>query len=57
MRIRTHACAFERLEVWVIIREHAESAIVGAETDTRLDVLCCGVEPSIKGCLRDENGK
>ena len=44
---------FERLEVWVLVRKHAESAIVDAKTDTRMNVLLCGLEPSVRGSLLD----
>jgi hypothetical protein len=42
----------KRLEIWVFVREHAESALVDAKTNTRMNILFCRLEPSITGGLR-----
>lgn len=47
----------KRLEVWILVRKYAESAIVDAEADTRMNVLLSGLEPSIRGSLWDRNRK
>lgn len=41
----------KRLEIGVLVREHAESALVDAKTNTRMNILFCGLEPSITGSL------
>lgn len=43
----------ERFEIRVLVREHAESALVDAKTNTRVNVLLRGLEPSIAGSLCD----
>ena len=43
----------KRLEIWVLIREHSESSLVDAKTNARMNVLLCGLEPSITGGLYD----
>lgn len=45
----------ERLEVRVLVREHAKSALVDAKADARMDVLLRGLEPSITRGLSDGN--
>jgi len=45
----------ERLEVWVLVREHAKSALVDAKADARMNVLLSGLEPSITRGLSDGN--
>ena len=42
---------FKRLEVRVLIGEHAKTSLVDAKANTRVDVLFCGLEPSITGGL------
>ena len=43
----------ERLEVRVLVREHAKSALVDAKADARMNVLLRGLEPSIARGLSD----
>ena len=37
----------KRFEIRVLVREYSESPLVDAKTNTRMDVLLCGLEPSI----------
>jgi hypothetical protein len=46
-RVQDPDSTLERLEVRVLIREHSESALVNTKADTRMNVLLCGLEPSI----------
>lgn len=48
--------SLEGLQVAVLVREHAEVARVNPETDTDMDVLLGGLEPSVPLGLRD-NGQ
>ena len=41
----------ERLEIRVLVREDAKSALVDAKTNAGMDVLFRGLEPSIAGGL------
>ena len=43
---------FKRLEVGVPIWEHAKCALVNAKANARVNVLFCGLEPSITGSLK-----
>ena len=44
----------KRLEIRILVREHAESALVDAKTNTGMNVLFCGLEPSITGSLQSK---
>lgn len=50
-RVQDFDSTLERLKIWVLIREHAKSALGDTKADTRMDVLFCGLEPSIAGSL------
>jgi len=54
-RVQHPDSSLERLEVRVLVREHAKSALVDAKADTGMNVLLCGLEPSITGGLSDES--
>lgn len=45
---------FKRLEIRVLVREHAESAMVDAKANARVNVLLCRFEPGITGSLRSK---
>ena len=53
-RVQDPDSTLKRLEIRVLVREHAESALVDAKTNARMDVLFCGLEPSITGSLRSK---
>lgn len=46
-RVQDLDSTLEWLEIRVLIREHTESALVDTKADTRMNVLFCGLEPSI----------
>jgi len=47
----------ERLEVRVLVRENAKSALVDAKADARMNVLFRGLEPSITRGLSNGTGQ
>ena len=51
-RVQDPDGTLKRLEVRVLVRKHAKSALVDAKANTRMDVLLRGLEPSIAGSLR-----
>ena len=52
-RVQDFDSTLERLKIRVFIREHAESALADAKANARVNVLFCGLEPSITGSLGD----
>ena len=47
----------ERLEVRVLVREHAKSALVDTKADPRVNIFFCRLEPGIVGGLWDRLSK
>ena len=45
----------ERLEVRVLVREHAKSALVDTKADPRVNIFFCRLEPGIAGGLWDQS--
>jgi hypothetical protein len=50
-RVQDFDSALERLKIWVLVREYTKPALVDTKADARMDVLFCGLEPSITGSL------
>ena len=52
-RVQYFDSTLKRLKVWVLVRKHAESPLGDTEANAGMNVLLCGLEPSITGSLWD----